>query len=113
MFFRFNTQAFSESGKHFLSSKMSNSDSLACFYPLEVSFPEKNFEKFFTSPPYCVVTPKFSLLVSIFKRFLNNLTVLKALARALFDWEERFTKAMRQFSRISEASALFSAVVGG
>jgi hypothetical protein len=44
--FRFNTQAFPESGKHFFASKMSNSDFPHVFTPRWVNSRE-NFLKFF------------------------------------------------------------------
>jgi hypothetical protein len=72
--FRFNTQAFPESGKCFFASKMSNSDSP---------------QKFNVSASYCVVAPDFLWRISLKfiplhnpvanLKFVNN-KVLKALA---------------------------------
>jgi hypothetical protein len=59
--FRFNTQyAFPESGKRFSLLKCQIRIP-RMFLPLEMSFPEKSFEKIFTCvvAPYCVVAPDF------------------------------------------------------
>src|SRR3569623_110320 len=74
---RFNTQVFSESGKRFLASKMSNLNSPHVFTPKGVIF-RKNFRKFFhmsASPLLCGSSKNFFLAKIWSKNRQNSLFI--------------------------------------
>jgi hypothetical protein len=68
--FRFNTQAFPESGKRFSVRKF-QIQIPRMFLPLEGPFPEKIFANFFKCGPYSVVTKVHFVIFRARKNFLG------------------------------------------